>query len=47
MNSAIDYVQGLIVNVKADLNTNFQKENNEILLKEAHKVDSVLDIMNF
>lgn len=47
MNTAFNYLSGVISDVKSGLDTNYDSENNDVLMKEANKVDSVLKSMNF
>mmetsp|Transcript_2631 Transcript_2631/g.3084 ORF Transcript_2631/g.3084 Transcript_2631/m.3084 type:complete len:92 (-) Transcript_2631:88-363(-) len=47
MDSALNYLNGLLSGAQTKIDTNFQVENNQILMKEASKVDSVLKTMNF
>lgn len=47
MNYAISYLQGVTNKARTDIEESLQKEQSEVLMKEANKVSSVIDIMGF
>ena len=47
MNKAMNYIENLLTNVKQGVETNYDHENGERLIREAYKVDQVFHLLNF
>lgn len=47
MNRAINYLESLVSGAKEQLGSNYDEANTQTLIREAYKVDSVFNMMNF